>query len=287
LKYKNSQNQIEKYFGWFVLIFSSMALVWINSILATYRSLTEIAKSENIDVLASLFTRAIKEGSTIFYLEIPFAEMNGFLLFFAGIISVGISIWKGYTAFDALPGYTEVDKQAKAAEKAKHLIEKECADLASSATKKEKEKRERGLRNLQHVKNTSTKIKADFDNKFNQISNKMVEIKSDFKQIIVAYRDAVRAVSPLQVPNYFHDEPVLQIEISQETIAVTQNEIELLVLQANRLHDEHSKKLHDQIAAIDSSNNTVATLIKEFFAKSEIKAKTDLGDAINVINVRS
>lgn len=285
-RYKNSQKEIEKVFGWAVVIASTMALVWINSILATYRSLTEIAKSENIDVLASLFTRAIKEGSTIFYLEIPFAEMNGFLLFFAGIISVGISIWKGYTALDALPGYTEVDKQAKAAEKTKHLIEKECADLASTATRKEKEKRERGLRNLQHVKNTSTKLKADFDQKYNQISNKMNEIKSDFKQIIVAYRDSVRAVSPLQVPNYFHDEPVLQVELNQEAISATKSEIESLVLQANSLHDDYSKKLHDQIAAIDSSSNTVATLIKEFFTKSEVKAKTDLGDGINVINVR-
>jgi hypothetical protein len=286
-RYKNSQDQAEKFFGWAVLVIASVALIYINSVLSTYRSLTEISKSENVDIIANLFTKAIAEGYRIFALEIPFAEMNGFLLFFAGMISAGIAVWKGYTALDALPGYTEVDKQAKSAEKIKHQIEKECADLANTATKKEREKREKGLRNLQFVKSTSTKLKADFDQKCNQISNKMAEIRSDHKQIIVAYRDSVRAVTPLQVPNYFHDEPFLQIELNDDSILNTKNEIEELVLLTNRLHEDHSKRLHDQIAAIDNSNNTTATLVKDFFVRSEEKAKADLGAGINVINVRS
>ena len=203
------------------------------------------------------------------------------------MISAGIAVWKGYTAFDALPGYTEVDKQAKMAEKTKHQIEKECADLASTATKKEKEKREKGLRNLQFVKSSSARLKADFDQKCNQINNKMAELNSDFKQIIIAYRDSVRAVTPLQVPSYFHDDPALQIELNDAAILKTKNEIDNLVSQANRLHDAHSMRLHDQIAAIDSSSNTIATLVKDFFIKSELKAKNDLGASINVINVRS
>jgi len=285
-RYKNSQDQIEKIFGWAIFLSASIILIWINSVLSTYRSLTEIAKSENLDVLANLFEKAVKEGSTIFNLEIPFAEMNGFLLFFAGIISAGIAVWKGYTALDALPGYTEVDKQAKSAEKIKYQIEKECTDLASTATRKEKEKREKGLRNLQFVKSTATKLMADFDQKCNQINNKMTEIKSDYKQIIVAYRNSVRAVTPLQVPDYFHEEPVLQIDLNDEAISQTRVEIQVLASQTNRLHDDHSKRLHDQIAAIDSANNITSTLVKDFFVRSEKKAKDDLGAGINVINVR-
>jgi hypothetical protein len=287
-RFKNSIDQVQKVFGWTAFIAGVLILIWINSTTATARSLTELAKSQNLPVMdQELWMRALSDGVKIFTLDIPFKDQNGFLLFFVGLISAGISIWKGYTALDEIPGYTQPDKLVKAAQREKDAIEKDTMQLAQQAAKDEKGKREKAKREIQKILALMGRITNEFKQSHVALNSKKSEIQADFKQLIVAYRNAVRAVTPVGVPEYFHEEPNAGLEINDGEIQETSLKIEDITVRANNLQAACGPMLQEQIIAIDGSRTMVMMAINEFFQRSKEEARAELGDAIPVINMKA
>ncbi|MBT8606759.1 hypothetical protein G6656_00485 [Polynucleobacter paneuropaeus] len=286
-RFKNSNDQAQKIFGWLAIFIGVLLLVWINSTTATARSLTELAKSQNLPIMdGELWMRALSDGVKIFTLDIPFKDQNGFLLFFVGLISAGISIWKGYTSLDEIPGYTQPDKLVKSAQRDKEAIEKECVLLAQKSAKEERDKRDKAKREIQKVIATMGRIASEFKQSCVILNAKKCEIQSDFKQLIVAYRNSVRAVTPVGVPGYFHEEPNAELEINEYEIQETNQKIEELTARANGLQTSYGPILQEQIVAIDGSRAMVMAKINDFFQKSKDEAREELGDAIHVINMK-
>ena len=118
------------------------------------------------------------------------------------------------------------------------------------------------------------------------LNAKKCEIQSDFKQLIVAYRNSVRAVTPVGVPGYFHEEPNAELEINEYEIQETNQKIEELTARANGLQTSYGPILQEQIVAIDGSRAMVMAKINDFFQKSKDEAREELGDAIHVINMK-
>lgn len=148
-RFKNSNGDLKKIFGWFSIFIAILVLVWINSTTATFRSITEVAKTHDLPIeLDVLWMQAAKSSLDIFLLQVPFKEMNGFLLFFIGILAGGFSIWKGYTLFDPIIGYTPIDKLAKDNERKKDDIEKEIKLLAKKVFSESRETREDLIKNI-------------------------------------------------------------------------------------------------------------------------------------------
>ena len=280
-RHKNHKDSLNIFFGWFVLVAGMCLLIGLNSITATARSLTEIAKVTNETVLtATLWKSAIAEGLKIFTFELPFQDQNGFMLFFVGMISGVLAIWKGYTALDEYPGFTAVDKLAKSANKNKEEIEKECILIANSVSKSQKDARESLIRKLQSLSKTLGRLSAEFKQKTLSLNSKKVEIQGDYKQIIVNYRNAVKAVTPVGIPEYFHDEPEAGLDIDQSLIDEVNDQLVILISKIESIQANDFPSIQQQISEIDNMKSSVLETINGFFAESTKVAKEELGSQI-------
>ncbi len=285
-RYKNHKDGLSVAFGWGALILGICLLIGLNSITATARSLTELAKVGNEAVLtANLWKSAITEGLRIFTFELPFQDQNGFMLFFVGIISGGIAIWKGYTALDEYPGYTSVDRLAKTARKNKEEIEKSCSILANSVSKSQRDLREGIIRRFQTFGKNLNRISAEFKQRCVHLNSKKTEIQSDYKQIIVGYRSAVKAVTPVGIPEYFHDEPDAGLEIDQSLIDEINDQISYINGKVESIQSELFPRLQQQISDIDNMKSAVVEAINSFFAASSETARHELGSQIQTLEI--
>jgi len=285
-RYKNHKDALSVAFGWVAMILGVCLLIGINSITATARSLTEIAKVGNEAVLtATLWKSAITEGMTIFTFSLPFQDQNGFLLFFVGMISGGIAIWKGYTAFDEYPGFTSVDRLAKTARKNKEEIEKSCSALAYSVSKSQRDLRESIIKRFQSFSKNLNRISAEFKQKSIQLNSKKSEIQNDYKQLIVGYRSSVKAVTPVGIPEYFNDEPDAGLEIDQSLIDEINDQISFINGKVESIQSKLFPLLQMQISEIDKMKSSVVEAINSFFVASSETARQELGSQIQTLEI--
>lgn len=286
-RFKNSKEDLLKTFGWICIFIAILILVWINSTTATFRSITEVAKLHDLPIeLDVLWMQAAKSSLDIFLLQVPFKEMNGFLLFFIGLLAGGFSIWKGYTLFDPIIGYTPLDKLAKENEAKWNNIEKEIHFMAKKEFTDSKEIREDLIKNIKKQRAICSKIDAEFKQKKSSIESKILEIKLDYKQLIVAYRAAVSAVTPVGIPSYFHEDPYLELNIHETSITSIISDIEYITRKANDIYENYSQKLNDQIHGISSLTGEVTNATNKFYEQLKNDATKELAASVPSLNIK-
>jgi hypothetical protein len=213
-RYRNSQILWERIGGWLAIIVGAVIAIYISSVTATFRALVEITRlsaDRQADVSAQsadLFTKAIGDGSQIFFFHVPFHEINATLLFAIAIIAFVNAAIAGYTCIDPVPNYSKAserfdrsDAQCQAAET------KLRSDLLSSASEMKLE-RARIVTSI----NDSSRIQGDLAIKFERCAQRFAECaeqtNADYKQAVKECRNenVKHRAQGTRAPAYFADD---------------------------------------------------------------------------------
>ena len=199
-RYRNSIRLSERIGGWAAILVGLVIALYVSSVTATFRALVEIAKlraDAQTDISAQsplLFERAIAEGHQIFFLHVPFHELNATLLFALAMIAFVYAAYTGYTSSDAVPGYSKASEQSNQDEEACQAAENKLrADLSKLATDM-KQKRAR----LVTAINEAARLQRDLVIKSDSCAKRLAQFAESTNN------DYVHAVSSCRAENTKH-----------------------------------------------------------------------------------
>jgi hypothetical protein len=215
-RYRNSHVLWERIGGWLTIVVLTVIAIYISSVTATFRALVEIARlqvDQRADLSAQsadLFTRALGDGSQIFFLHVPFHEINATLLFALAIIAFGNAAWAGYTCIDPVPGYSKASERYDQSEAECRAAEAKLrSDLLNGAA----ERRDERSRIVSSI-NEASRLQGDLAIKFKRIEQRFAqcaeEVNADYKQRIKECRmeNTNHRAEGTRAPAYFSDEVV-------------------------------------------------------------------------------
>jgi len=264
---KNSINPLSKKLAWLVFILTFSLIIPLNLLTAAYRSASAelLSKMLAINPSAAVITNqfeafalAKSQLSGIFDGNFPFADLDGVILLFVGLIAAVIGMWKGYTADDPYPGYGHISRTAIAAEKKYIELEKKLkteTNLVSEEPLKSIIDTRQNISSLTQQVNSINKEASDLKNEWQQNFSKLLQ---QYQSLIDVYRKAIKSVKPNAVPDYFNQQVSLEeSESINSSIVDLELEIAIVKAEVKELSDVALPFLADSEQNINNERSTV------------------------------
>lgn len=215
---KNSVNTSSRIQGWAIFLFSWALIISWNLMTAAYRSAAAelLSKKSREDPMAifltmgnqsEAFLQALSNVKGILVGEFPFADLNGLILMFVGLLAAMIGMWKGYSADDPYPRYGTITRSTVAASKAYTELEDSLradAQIVADCPRREIGDARQTINSIKQQIGSARRDATDVRNEWQQ---KVTQLRHEYISIVDVYRKSVRAVKPNPSPTYF-DEPV-------------------------------------------------------------------------------
>jgi len=214
---KNSVHGVQKFQAWTVFITSWLLITTLNLITAAYRSASAelLSKKLGEDPLAVIvdnqveaFSQALTNVAGTLDGKFPFADLNGLILLFVGLLAAVIGMWKGYGADDPYPKYGEITRLAISASKKYNELEQSLKIDAQTVADQPLRQVVDARQAINSIKQQIGTVRMEATNLRGEWRQKFSELQHEYQSIIEVYRKSVRAVKPNQVPLYF-EEPVV------------------------------------------------------------------------------
>jgi hypothetical protein len=266
-RYRNSTRLSERIWGWIAIVGGLIIAVYVSSVTATFRALVEIAKlraDAQTDLSTQspqLFERAVTEGHQIFFLHVPFHELNATLLFALAIIAFIYAAYTGYTSSDAVPGYSKASEQFEQDEAACQVAESKLrADLARLAADM-KQKRARLVTSI----NEAARLQRDLTIKSDSCANRLAQFaestNSDYVHAVSSCRAENTKHRATQPPGYFAEPiPALRFETDPLVLQNLRDDLETLRREIEEV-EPFGGTLNAEIIDIDRLRATLAETI--------------------------
>lgn len=214
-RYINAKGALRRAAGWLVFVGGTAVAVYLSSVTATYRSLVEFMRLEllrnpdaNVDLYtqsARLFATALDDGRQIFWLHIPFHELNSTLLFALALIAFLNATIAGYRFEDPVPGYSKASERHDQAEAARQAAENKLRRDLRAAAERMKAERKR----LVDEVNGAGKVHGDVAIKFERCTHKLAELAekvgNEYKHCVSEFRAENTRIRPIPPPAYYAD----------------------------------------------------------------------------------
>ena len=209
---KNSISHNLRIQGWLIFLNAWFILIALNLLTAAYRSASAellskmLVKNPLAAVLTSqteAFQLALTNIAGILNGHFPFADLNGLILMFVGLLAGIVGMWKGYTADDPYPKYGLITRNAVEAAKKYEALEKDLrseANSASSEPLKDILDSRQAINSIQKQHGACTRDAKDLKNEWQQ---EMSKLTHEYVSIVDVYRKAIKAVKPNPAPAYF------------------------------------------------------------------------------------
>ena len=265
---RNSVNSSTRLQAWTIFITSWIIIFALNLLTAAYRSASAELLSKMLEenpvaaVLISqqeAFKLALSNVAGVFSGHFPFADLNGLILMFVGLLAAGIGMWKGYSVDDPYPKYGHVTRLSAAANANYAEFE---AKLKADASRVSEEPllqimdTRQNINSLKQQVNTVKKETADVKNEWSQ---NFSHLTHEYQSLVDVYRQAIKSVKPNQIPEYFK-QPVLLSENS--SINESLSELESNVSSSQSEVEVISNTALPFLATIEQSiNNEKSTLL--------------------------
>jgi hypothetical protein len=266
-RYRNSIRLAERIWGWAAIAGGLVVAVYVSSVTATFRALVEIAKlraDAQTDLAAQspqLFERAITEGHQIFFLQVPFHELNATLLFALAMMAFVYAAYTGYTSSDAVPGYSKASEQFDQDEAACQAAESKLrADLVKIATEM-KQKRA----HLVTAINEATRRQRDLAIKSDSCAKRLAQFGETTSNEYVHAVSSCRAENTkhraTQPPDYFAEPiPPIPFDTDPRVLQDLRDSLETLKEEIVAV-DPFASTLNAEIIEIDRARATLAEMI--------------------------
>ena len=274
LTFKNSKKLPSIIIGWLSLAIGLPLLILICSIIATFRAILEKNRELETEVInkSEIFKEAIEKATSIFQLEIPFSEMNGYLLFCTAVIASIYAIYKGYWYSDPIPGYERIDRRAEENSELYNLKEKNIRGLLMQVKNEQQKLRNQIISNIGSIGNKITSNISELEKIDGHFKSLSLELRSDHRLLIKTYRESVAAVHPTSTPLFFKEDPYLELDQMIESRKDTMEKIISIKEKFTSLKDLILEKMKDQNNEIDQKVANLSKVVDEYLAEIDAKS---------------
>lgn len=260
-RYVNLSDSTSKIKGYLSLTtFIIMALV-MNLIFSTFRVQFELLQQQvvqqNMDapttaMLVGSFKTAVGDAFNVFLLKFPEVDVMSFILFFVGVICSLLAFWKGYTFDDKHPGYGEIDRKHKKAEKDFNDAKNDAFNAAVSKVHQVADEVDELRNSLIASQRNSHALKAQVQSIQATFEGSLKKIQGELNLAIEAYRGANKATRTTPPPKYFEIMPLLAPDSNDDKTEELIYLIDQLSLRSKKITDEKVELLGNRLQEIRS-----------------------------------
>lgn len=273
-RYKNHKDKSSVILGWAALAFFVLVTVYLNAVFSTFRTeYQNLVNPSDAAETGRAFTKALASAVTIFSLNIPFSDFLSFVLFFIGFLLGVLAFYKGYTFDDAYPGYGEVDRHYREAER-------EFTELTEKARHELQEKlggRRAALQSLQgaitHVIGRISTAETNLVSIKRLHESTLASIQRDYRLVLETYRMVNKSIRTTPIPDYFTDYPDVS-EISDQSAQLASQELAKTKASAVDTQSTYRDRLSMEIQNVtEQIAKALGEVFSEYLARVAIDAQ--------------
>jgi len=269
-RYSNLPELKNKLVGYGALLGFVLSGFVLNLIFSTFRIQHQILQAHLIEenlpepttaMLVGTLHTAVADAFSVFQLNFPAIDFMSFTLFFVGFGCSIIAFWKGYTFDDRHPGYGDIDRHHKAAEKA-------FSDAKAVAFEDAHASAHQMADNVEHLRDSivseqraAAALKAQVRSAHVTLCTTAASIQGELDLVIKTYRATNRATRSTSAPQYFSEKPsVLPDDDGSDQLSALSSRIDEVAAMAKALADTHANTLGDRLQHIHQTINELFVL---------------------------
>ena len=264
---KNAVQSLIKIRAWIIFSIIWIIIFSLNLLTAAYRSESAklLAKRLGEDPISAIFTNQVEAFQLakdnvigIFHGSFPFADLNGLILMFVGLLAAVIAMWKGYGADDPYPRYGNITRSHITAAniyiKLENSLKGEAQGMADRPLQEVIDTRQ-AVNSIKQQSSSLRKGASDVNNEWRQ---NVTSLNHEYRSIVDVYRKSVRSVKPNAVPNYFELPVELKENDSMSTILNDlDNKVTFVENEIEAFSAENLPFLADTEQAINNERSTL------------------------------
>lgn len=273
-RYSNLPNLKYKLVGYGSLVIFFLTGFVLNLIFSTFRIQYQLVQLRVIDeglpepstvMLVGALRTAVIDAFSVFQLNFPTIDFMSFTMFFVGFGCSVIAFWKGYTFDDKHPGYGDIDRAHKAAEKKfRDAKDRTFAEAEAEVRKMANDVEQLRDQIVAEQRNASA-LKAQAQSAHATFTGTVNAIQAELNLVIETYRAANRATRATSAPAYFSTLPnVLPADDGGPRCEVLLAKIESVATKAKSLAESRATVLGDRLVQIRQKINE---LVEQEFHK--------------------
>jgi len=273
-RYANLPELKHKLVGYGSLLAFILLGVLLNLIFATFRVQYQIMQVRIVDeglpdastpMLLAAFKTAVIDAGSVFLLNFPPIDFMSFIMLFIGLGCSIIAFWKGYTVDDKHPGYGDMDRAYKKAEKVFREAKDRSFAEAEIEVRKMADDIERLRDQIVSEQRNASALKAQAQSAHATFSSVVKTIQAELNLVIETYRAANRATRATSAPLHFATLPVvIPADDGGPRCEALLERIEEAAVKAKALADSRAQLLGDRLVQIRQKINE---LIEQEFHK--------------------
>jgi len=269
-RYSNLPDQKYKLVGYGSLAVFILTGFVLNLIFSTFRIQYELVQLRVVNeglsepttvMLIGALKTAVVDAFSVFYLNFPSIDFMSFTMFFVGFGCSVIAFWKGYTFDDKHPGYGDMDRNHKTAEKKFREIKDRTFIEAEAEVRKMASDIEQLRDQIIGEQHNISALKAQAQGVHSTFISATKNIQTELNLVIEAYRAANRATRATSAPVYFSTLPdILPADDGSIRRDALLKEIDAVAAMAKNLANSRATELGDQIIQIKQKINELIEL---------------------------